>query len=902
MQMFHAVQNCVHKVAQVIVQARIPNRLGREGSNPPRRRNNQFNFQIYEDSSVREKVEAAMEKDPHALISIDISVKAHADPESSPILLERWSIKYEAHELPKKMSREDVWKNILLLVRSVYSYAKILPAAQLCRSIDYAADEEKGYTMEYKLSTTPELTPFGSSPRNFVFAPIETPDGKRLQIWVSHRKDCNFSFARRKVRTINPQIIKDYLNPSSRLGPRSAPTNGRRALSNLSREVSHSKPPPPLGAPPIAPRTSPPPPPEDGVRKASDGALDRVRFRSGLGRGSGLSLVGGARTLPLATGSTTGDAPMIAAGSISSTSSVSPTAGTTAMRRNNKDPFSYPLPHVTTTSARDMKQGVAEQNAQSGDQQPGSPGTARVLFSGNSIRRTTPPKTVVGFDVKDDSLDQLRKGEAGIRADTTATTGTITSTPDITKAIGAAPSSNLPQSFRPSVLPPFLPGAGSSLREGSNEVGRNQSSASAAHPHTTAPLRHPDLPLLAPSKPKPQHGPTGSANLLSNADAAATRARPGRVGEQRPRAQTLTLTQVQPQAPEVFSRTRRTLSLREIPVSGPPKWLSGLSGSLRLYEPSDKASRKQQPPQLSPHVFGKTGSYPMGIGMTRRTRVMSFPGEERAISGIPPFRTGVLSPNPSPTPESLSRSKTPQTNHRMSWTTSLLHQAPPKLGGTMPMGTGTVALTGGSNAMGGGSNPGIGGGRGIVLAAQTPPRSPVDILKSDGAGMRIPQDDYSKRYDTPPFAARTPPFASSSCDSSPNPGFKPCSATPPFEPRGIRMSTLTGTTASTGPNSLDPHTHQYSGTYRGGGGGAGNTKYHPSSYQHPPPFSLGTPTTTGSTMLPHSSGGSTSLRPRTGSFGFRAFSEDSDGPIQLKISPFKALTPAQASGGRHMEE
>jgi len=267
MQMYHAVQNCMHTVAQVVVQARTLPSNFRSSEHPStslpkssnkakpvprkRQRNNLVRFDIDEDQTVREKLEAAMERDPHALISIDILLhprKNRANDEEL-VLLERWGIKYDVHAagaLKKATaSWENVKKNILILIRSVYSYAKILPAAQLCRraDIERGESEERAFEISYKISTTSELIPFGSPPRNFLFAPIETSDGKRLQIWVSHREKCSyFDFARAKrPKSINhPRIIKDYIINSDMINGTAAAATPRNPSQSPSHFASSS--------------------------------------------------------------------------------------------------------------------------------------------------------------------------------------------------------------------------------------------------------------------------------------------------------------------------------------------------------------------------------------------------------------------------------------------------------------------------------------------------------------------------------------------------------------------------------------------------------------------------------------------------------------------------------------
>mmetsp|Transcript_18503 Transcript_18503/g.27714 ORF Transcript_18503/g.27714 Transcript_18503/m.27714 type:complete len:609 (-) Transcript_18503:201-2027(-) len=216
MQNYFWPQNCVHKVGQIVVQSRL------KLETAPRK-NKDFRISTPEVPALREKINKFMEKNQNVIVHIEIDVTADG---KKPILLERWSINYEDSSLRRPEAKKNILPVICLLIRSVYSYVKILPASRLARCESPGKEpEKKGYKLSYRIFSSSEVRPFDSQPRTFKFSPVESSDGKRLQINVSHRKDCHFKFAKSKVCKIKPDIIDNYINnpPGSKPPPPPGP-------------------------------------------------------------------------------------------------------------------------------------------------------------------------------------------------------------------------------------------------------------------------------------------------------------------------------------------------------------------------------------------------------------------------------------------------------------------------------------------------------------------------------------------------------------------------------------------------------------------------------------------------------------------------------------------------------
>lgn len=203
------VQGCINKLSQIIVQSRVHP----TGELRPQ---TTFRLDFPEVPSISEAVQAEIKRNPHAAILVDIYVSS---PElESDALLERWSLQYESVSRARSaggvngrpVNKPEMFQRMLLLVRSVYSCTRFLPAARLFRIASTEAHRESRrprFTLRHNIGTGSSSTAFASQPEAFGFPPIDTQEG-RLRLSVLYRSDCGFAFA--EAPALGGHIISDY--------------------------------------------------------------------------------------------------------------------------------------------------------------------------------------------------------------------------------------------------------------------------------------------------------------------------------------------------------------------------------------------------------------------------------------------------------------------------------------------------------------------------------------------------------------------------------------------------------------------------------------------------------------------------------------------------------------------
>ena len=103
-----------------------------------------------------------------------------------------------------------MYKRMVLLLRSLFSVLRVLPAHTLYRQAAKAKDKEEPvpFSLFYSMSAEPKAV-FSSLPSNLVFAPIDTPSG-RLHLSVFYRPNCDFGFE--TSSRIPSAVIQDYVD------------------------------------------------------------------------------------------------------------------------------------------------------------------------------------------------------------------------------------------------------------------------------------------------------------------------------------------------------------------------------------------------------------------------------------------------------------------------------------------------------------------------------------------------------------------------------------------------------------------------------------------------------------------------------------------------------------------
>ncbi|KAF6256683.1 autophagy-related protein 13-domain-containing protein [Scenedesmus sp. NREL 46B-D3] len=162
-------------------------------------------------------------------------------------LLERWSLSYRPLQPGSSgyCSRAAtdvaaVYKRLILLIRSLYSYVRVLPAYRM-----YRASKRHGadlFQTRYTLGTAPQqqqqqqhlAAPSSSGGRmcQFTFSPVETATGQ-FGVAVEYQPATMVHFLEQTaVLPCTPRIISDYVGSNAE-GPyaRSAPNAGGRSLA-----------------------------------------------------------------------------------------------------------------------------------------------------------------------------------------------------------------------------------------------------------------------------------------------------------------------------------------------------------------------------------------------------------------------------------------------------------------------------------------------------------------------------------------------------------------------------------------------------------------------------------------------------------------------------------------------
>lgn len=118
----------------------------------------------------------------------------------------------------RKFDPSVMYKQMIILVRSLFSYVRMLPAYALFKASQMNLESREQASFHLESSITSECTDaavFDSPPANFCFTSISTDRGK-LHVSVFYRKECSFDFAEtKKQAAINQHIITDYIGGSS---------------------------------------------------------------------------------------------------------------------------------------------------------------------------------------------------------------------------------------------------------------------------------------------------------------------------------------------------------------------------------------------------------------------------------------------------------------------------------------------------------------------------------------------------------------------------------------------------------------------------------------------------------------------------------------------------------------
>ncbi len=116
---------------------------------PTKRENKWFNLVLEEMPFVRELMDSEIKRSDlglHSTLQIEVMCLAPTLPK--PILLERWNLHYEPNEMSglppgaaagKKADPSNMYKRMIIFIRSLFSYVRLLPAYHLYKLVNASA-------------------------------------------------------------------------------------------------------------------------------------------------------------------------------------------------------------------------------------------------------------------------------------------------------------------------------------------------------------------------------------------------------------------------------------------------------------------------------------------------------------------------------------------------------------------------------------------------------------------------------------------------------------------------------------------------------------------------------------------------------------------------------------------
>ncbi|MCJ1265874.1 autophagy protein 13 [Lobaria immixta] len=161
---------------------------------------------IIDEQGRRWDVEEALNTSPSS------SAGGGSQPTGSEVILERWQIQLDepSVEIPKDLAQilPRTYKNSIVLFRSLFTYAKLLPAWKLSKKLSKPRSAHSPPKLKYRIReessseisskrdslTLPLYETTGHVIENFEFDPIDSPAGA-LSIHVSYRSNCEFRIA-----------------------------------------------------------------------------------------------------------------------------------------------------------------------------------------------------------------------------------------------------------------------------------------------------------------------------------------------------------------------------------------------------------------------------------------------------------------------------------------------------------------------------------------------------------------------------------------------------------------------------------------------------------------------------------------------------------------------------------
>ncbi|KAL5737199.1 hypothetical protein ACOSQ2_031987 [Xanthoceras sorbifolium] len=149
---------------------------------------------------------------------------------STETVIERWAVQYESPRLmapptgETSSSYKKTYKKSIILLRSLYSHMRLLPAYRVFRQLS-SSSQISNFDIIYKVSsfTDPFSRPEEETMKEYVFVPVEAFRG-RLSVSVTYRPTLS-CFNLELSTSLPPKIITDYVGSPSIDPMRSFPSS-----------------------------------------------------------------------------------------------------------------------------------------------------------------------------------------------------------------------------------------------------------------------------------------------------------------------------------------------------------------------------------------------------------------------------------------------------------------------------------------------------------------------------------------------------------------------------------------------------------------------------------------------------------------------------------------------------
>lgn len=161
---------------------------------------------VIDEHGRRWDVEDALNSSPSS------SMGGQSQPATSEVILERWQIRLgePSEELPNDLAQilPRTYKNSIVLYRSLFTFAKLLPAWKLSKKLSKPRSAHSPSCLKYRIRAEPHPWTSGKGDpltlplyettdrvtEDFAFDPIDSPAGS-LFVQVSYRSSCDFRIA-----------------------------------------------------------------------------------------------------------------------------------------------------------------------------------------------------------------------------------------------------------------------------------------------------------------------------------------------------------------------------------------------------------------------------------------------------------------------------------------------------------------------------------------------------------------------------------------------------------------------------------------------------------------------------------------------------------------------------------